>query len=233
MIERRADERENIWTVIDEALVCDFPGAPIAARIGRRDRSSAVRHGIRRIGNILAKLLARRRIRRRKRQRSIRVEIKIGTLGFFRGPCRIRVPAIGSALKCAGLPLRLFALIVQVVAEEWRFDVLAEFARGFVPTERNHPDAVAPGCLPLPVVPRTRHNKVGVLRVALFRMTENLPRSPGIFLIPESGNIEIGNGRGMKLPHPSFLFPELIVVRVIDGGIPVRNRAAQIFGINV
>ena len=89
------------------------------------------------------------------------------------------------------------------------------------------------GALPLAVKPRTSHDEIGVLRIALLGVTENLPRSPGIFLIPESRNIQVGNGRGMKLADPGFFFPELIVVGMLHGGIPVRNRAVQIFRVDV
>ncbi len=122
---------------------------------------------------------------------------------------------------------------MQVIAEEWRFDVLAEFARGLVSAERNDADAVTFGTLPLAVEPRTRHHEIRVLRIVLFRVTENLPRAPRIFLIPESRDVQIRHGRGVKLVDPRFFLPEFVVVRMIDARIPVRNRAVQIFRVDV
>ena len=122
---------------------------------------------------------------------------------------------------------------MQVVAEKGRFDILAEFAGGLVSAKRDEADGVSFGALPLSVKPRTGDDKIGVLRVVLFRMTKDLPRSPRIFLIPKSGNIQIGHGRGVKLAHPCFLLPEFVVVGMFDAGIPVRDRAMKILGVYV
>ena len=37
----------------------------------------------------------------------------------------------------------------------------------------------------------------------------------------------------MKLAHPRFLLPEVVVVGMVDAGVPVRNRAVQIFRVDV
>ena len=122
---------------------------------------------------------------------------------------------------------------VQVVAEERGFDVFAELAGGFVSPKRNQADAVALVSLPLAMEPRSGNDEVGVLRIVFFGMAKDLPRSPGIFLIPESGDIQIGHGRRVKLAHPGFLFPEFVVVGMFDAGIPVRNRAVKIFCVDI
>ena len=122
---------------------------------------------------------------------------------------------------------------MQVIAEEWSLDVLAELARGFVSGERDDADAVALGAPPLSVIPRPGDDEVGVLRIVLLRVAENLPRTPGIFLVPESGNIEIGNGGGVKLAHPGFFFPEVVVVGMVDARIPVRNRSVKVLRVDV
>src|SRR2546422_11493405 len=103
------------------------------------------------------------------------------------------MPTVRAALERAGLPLRLLALAVQVTPEQRRFDVFAERPRGFMPRKRNQADAIALRCLPLPVKPRTGHDKIRVLGIVLFCVAENLPRSPGIFLIPESRDVQIRN----------------------------------------
>src|SRR5208283_1494397 len=127
------------------------------------------------------------------------------------------MPGIQSTLERGGLPCRLLALPVQVIAEKWRLDILAKLTRCLVSAERNDADAVTLFTLPLAVIPRAGNDEIRVLRVVFFGMTENLPRAPGIFLIPESGDIEIRHSRGVKLVHPGFLLPELVVIGMVDG----------------
>ena len=122
---------------------------------------------------------------------------------------------------------------MQVVAEEGRLDVFAELARGLVSSERDEPDTVSLRSLPLAVEPWAGHDEVRALRIILFRMVKDLPRAPGILLIPESSDVQVRDGRGMELIHPCFFLPEFVVVRVIDGRVPVRNRAVKIFRVDV
>src|ERR1041385_7191634 len=103
------------------------------------------------------------------------------------------MPRVRPTLKSARLPRRLVSVAVQIVAEERRFDIFAELARGLVPSKRNYSNALTLGALPFPVVPRTGHDEIGMLRIAFLGMLEDLPRPPGIFLIPESRNIQIGH----------------------------------------
>ena len=112
---------------------------------------------------------------------------------------------------------------MQIMAEERSLEVLSELARGFMPAKRNQPDAVALRALPLAVIPGTGHDEVRVVGVLLFRMAENLPRPPGVFLIPKAGHIQVRNRGGMELPDPGFFFPEVVVVRVLDRRVPERN----------
>ncbi len=122
---------------------------------------------------------------------------------------------------------------MEVVTKEGRFDILAEFAGGLVSSERDEADAVALGTLPLAVIPGTGNDEIRVLRIVLLGMTKNLPRSPGIFLIPESRDVQVGYGRGVELADPRFFLPEGVVIGMLDAGIPVRNRAVQIFRIDI
>src|ERR1700684_4007482 len=127
-------------------------------------------------------------------------------LGLLRWPRRVSMPRVRSALKSAGLPRWLVSLTVQVVAEKGSLNRFAEFARSFVSSERNEADAVslAPG--PFAVKPRACDDKSRMLRIVFFGVTKNLPRSPGIFLIPESRNVQVGHGGSVKLADPGFLF---------------------------
>ena len=79
------------------------------------------------------------------------------------------------------------------MAEKRRLDILAELARCFMSRKRNQADAVGFWRLPLTVKPRTGNHKIRVLWIVFFRVAKNLPRSPGIFLIPESGHVQVGN----------------------------------------
>src|SRR5947209_802984 len=104
------------------------------------------------------------------------------------------MPTVRSALECAGLPCRLLAFVVQVIPEEWRFNILAKLASRFVSSKRDQADTVALRTLPFAVIPRPRNHEIRALRIILFRMLKNLPRSPGIFLIPESGDVQVRDG---------------------------------------
>src|SRR5215469_7840474 len=136
------------------------------------------------------------------------MQVEIGGLGFLRRPGGVSVPAVGAALEGGCLPGGLLALAVEIVAEEWRLNVFAEFARGLVAAEGNLPDAIAFVGLPLAVKPRAGDHEVGVIGIALGGVVEDLPRSPGVFLIPEASDVQVGHGGGMQLVDPGFLLPE-------------------------
>ena len=80
---------------------------------------------------------------------------------------------------------------MQVIAKEWRLNVFSKFTRGLMAAERDLPDLVSFGGLPLSMEPGTSHYEVLSLRVALFGVAENLPWTPWVFLIPEAGNVQI------------------------------------------
>jgi len=54
-------------------------------------------------------------------------------------------------------------------------------------------DLVSLRALPLAVEPEAGHDEVVSLGIALFRMAENLPWAPWVFLIPEPGNVQVRN----------------------------------------
>src|SRR5258705_12707818 len=143
------------------------------------------------------------------------------------------MPTVRTALKGAGLPGRFFSYTVQVEAEKCGFDVLAKFARRFVPAKGNDADRVALGRLPFAVKPRSRDNKIRVVGIVLRRVPKNLPGPPRIFLIPEAGYVEIWHRRSVQLPDPGFFLPEVVVIRVFDTVIPVGNFAVKIFLIDI
>src|ERR1700693_1899060 len=161
------------------------------------------------------------------------MEVKFCRFGFLRRPRGIFMPAVGTALKSAALPIRLFSHAVQVVAEKSGFNILAKLARRFMSAKGNDADRVALGRLPLPVKPRAGDNEVCVVRIVLLRVTENLPWSPGIFLVPEAGHVEVRNRRSVQLTDPRFFLPEVVVIRMRDAIVPVGNFAVKIFLIYV
>ena len=136
-------------------------------------------------------------------------------------------------MKNIGLPLRLFAFAVQVVAEKRRFDVLAEFRGCVVAREWNLADAIGFVGLPLAVEPRSGNDEVSAIGIMFGGMPENLPGPPGVFLIPEPGDIEIRHRGCVKLAHPRLLLPEIVIVGMIDGRIPVWNLPVQIFVVEI
>ena len=84
---------------------------------------------------------------------------------------------------------------MQVIAEEGSFNILAELKRGFVIAE-SYQSEVASFCIsPTSMIPRPCNHKAAALRIALLSVTPDLPRSPWIFLVPEAGNVQIGNRR--------------------------------------
>src|SRR5262249_48743977 len=115
-------------------------------------------------------------------------------LGILWRPSRIGVPGVGARLKRGGLPRRFIAGAVQVMAEEGGFYFLAKLARRFLSAEGNDADGFAFCRLPLAMKPRTGHHEVRAIRIVFGGMPENLPWSPGIFLVPETGDVKIGNG---------------------------------------
>src|SRR5579872_7192840 len=161
------------------------------------------------------------------------MQIKVRRLRVLWGPDGIGVPRIRSALERIGLPRRFLASSVQIIAKEWRFDILPEFARGFVSAKWDQANAIAFRRLPFSVEPRSGDDEIGMLRVVFFGVAKNLPGSPRVFLIPESGDVQIRYGRRMQLANPCFLLPKIIVIWMVDAGIPVRNGAMQIFRIDV
>ena len=103
------------------------------------------------------------------------------------------MPTVRATLECGGLPIRLLAFSVQVISEKRGFDVFAELARRFMSSERNQADPLPFRPLPLAMKPWTGNDEIGVIRVMLFGVAENLPGSPRIFLIPESRDVQIRN----------------------------------------
>src|SRR5207247_8527702 len=95
-----------------------------------------------------------------------------------------------AAVEGARRPVRLRAGAVQVVAEERGLDRFPELAGGLVATERDQPDAVSLGSVPLTVIPRARDHEVRVVGVVLRGVTTDLPRSPRVSLIPDSRHVE-------------------------------------------
>ena len=160
-------------------------------------------------------------------------KIEVGRLCLFRGPLGIGVPGVRAGLEGGYLPRRLFALAVQVVTEEGGFDVLPELEGGFVPAEGDGANAVSDWRCPSAVEPGAGDHEVGVLRIVLLRVTEDLPGTPGIFLIPEAGDIQVGHGGTVELVDPGFFFPELVVVRMAHHVVPVGQRSVEIFVIEI
>ena len=89
------------------------------------------------------------------------------------------------------------------------------------------------GACPSSVKPGPGDHEVGVLRIVLLRVTEYLPRPPGIFLVPEAGYIQVGHGGTVELVDPGFFLPELVVVRMAHHVVPVRQRSVEIFVIQI
>src|SRR6185436_3110423 len=108
-------------------------------------------------------------------------------------PRVVGTPAVCARLKSGDFPTRLRAPSVKIVAKERRFDVLTKLPRRLMTAESYQPDAVCFQRPPLPVKPGPGDHEVYVLRIALSRVTKNLPRSPRIFLIPKARDIQQRN----------------------------------------
>src|SRR4029079_5439745 len=108
-----------------------------------------------------------------------------------------------------------------------------KLARRLMTIKRYEPDAVAFGCVPLPVEPWSSNHKVFVFRVVLAGVGKNLPRPPWILLVPKARDVQEWNRRRVQLADPCFLLPELVVVRVSDDVVPVGDRAMQVLLVDV
>src|SRR5579864_2204943 len=124
------------------------------------------------------------------------MQVQVGSLRSLRRPDIIGMPSIRPALECARLPGRLLSAAVQVITEEWGLDIFSKLACRFMSSERHNADTVSLGCLPLPMEPWPSNDKIRVLWIAFLGMTKNLPWAPRVFLIPESGHIQVRHRRG-------------------------------------
>ena len=99
------------------------------------------------------------------------------------------MPGVGSGLEGGDLPVGLVAFAVEIVAEEGGLNVAAKFERRLVAAEGNDADAISDGRLPFAVVPGAGDHDSCVVGIVLFRVAKDLPRAPGVFLIPEAGDV--------------------------------------------
>ena len=184
---------------------------------------------MRRSGFVLDVRVAARNV---ERERAVRLQVEVPDRGLRR-PGWVGSPGVRAGLKRRGLPRKLAALPVQPVAEPRCFNLFPELRCRVVPTERNLADRVGLRGVPLTVEPRTRDDEVEVIRVAQLRPAVDFPRAPRIFLIPETGHVQVRDERAVHLIHPCLVLPELVVVGVLDDGVPVRDRAVEVLGVDV
>src|SRR5262249_28147360 len=188
------------------ALVVHFPGAPVSTGIGRGDGALAVRNGVCGVGQILA--VRRTVLGRVEAQSAVGVQVQAGALCAWRRPRVVRVPGVGPALKGLCLPGEFFALAVQPKAEEGRFDLFAELRGSIVSAEPDQPEALRLGCVPLSVEPGSGNDEVSAVRIFLRGAPEDLPRTPGVLLIEEAGDVQVGYRGGLELHLPRLLLPK-------------------------
>src|SRR5262245_4314699 len=113
---------------------------------------------------------------------------EFGQLGILWRPSRVSPPGIRPALKGADLPRRLVTAPVEVMPEECRSD-RAELNRCFVASERDDANTVPLIVAPFTVIPRTGDHETRVVGIAQPSTSKDLPGSPGIFLVPETGDV--------------------------------------------
>src|SRR5438309_356336 len=154
------------------------------------------------------------------------MQVKVRWPSFFRRPRRISVPGIGACLESTRLPLWLLSRAVQVITKKRRKYLRAEFHTRVMPAERNDSQLIALAT-PAAVKPRTGHHQVGVIRIMFHCVAENLPRSPRIFLVPETCHVKVRNRGRMQLVDPRFFLPEIVIVRMLHGVIPEGERPMQ------
>src|SRR5439155_4544613 len=109
----------------------------------------------------------------------------------------VGVPGVRSGLKGLHPPGEALPIAMQKMAEEKHLDIVAEFSRRVMPAVAVASDALRRRPLPLAMEPGARDQVIVVVRIAFGRVLEDLPRSPRILLIPESGDIEIRDGRAV------------------------------------
>ena len=210
--------------MIDEALVGRFPPAPLGARIGRRDRTFAVRHRVGRVRDVIAARLADRR--RIEAQTPIGAQIQAGRGRALGRPIGVILPHVRSRLQDARAVIGLGAGAVQPIAEERRLDLLAKLdAR--VAAERDVAEHVHLA-LPTAMRPWPGHHRAQMIGVVLLLLGVDLPRSPRVFLIPEASHVERRHGRLAERLLPILIGVETVVVRMVEQRRRHRDLALEI-----
>src|SRR5579863_9652189 len=174
---------------------------PLATWIGGRDWSRAVWDRVCWIRYVAAMCTIIGRTRRLKAQGAIRTQVELGDCRVLQRPLRISAPHVAARLEDLCTPLGLGPLAVQPVSKERRQDFLPEFTCSFV-TQRPRPELVLHRPPPAAVAPRARDHQIGVIGVAFGGVSEYFPRSPGVFLVPETRHVEIRNRRAMEGVDP-------------------------------
>src|SRR5262249_11066067 len=176
-IERTAGPRGDVGTVVDEALIGNLPAAPIACRISRRNGPLPIRHGARRVGDVLHVAIARRR--QIERQHTVRLQIELRWRRRWR-PRRVHLPGVRARLERRRLPWKLLAGAVEPVTEPRRLDLLAELDGRIVSAKWNLADRRRRRVVPLAMEPRPGDDDVEAIRIADLGSAVDLPGSPRI-----------------------------------------------------
>ena len=76
-------------------------------------------------------------------------------------------------------------------------------------------------------------DEVRVVGVVLLGLVEDRPRTPRVFLIPETGDVQVRDRRTLDLRVPRLALVECVVVRVLDRLVPGRNRIVEVLRVDV
>src|SRR5215467_15020068 len=161
------------------------------------------------------------------------MKVKAPGFGLSWRPGSVSAPGVRACLEGSGLPRRFFAGTVQIVAEKRSLDPFAELTRRFMAAEGDNTDGFTFCRLPLAMEPRAGNDEIRTVRIVLGSVAKDLPRPPGVLLVPETGDIEVGHGRGVQLADPRFVFPVVVVVRMFDRVVPCGNPSVQILFVDV
>ena len=121
---------------------------------------------------------------------------------------------------------------MQPIAKERRLDLRFELVAA---AARQRDRAVCePVALALPaaVVPRSRHHLRQVLRVVARLRLVDSPRTPGVFLIPEAGDVQRRHVRPAQHVRPALTGIECVVIGMIEQRRERRRLPLQVIAID-
>src|SRR6185503_7146409 len=154
-------------------------------------------------------------LRRIERELPAGAEVERSGDGALWRPRVERPPCIAAGFEDRRLRLPEVALVLQVVGEKGRLDILSEILRRRR-SEIDLAEFLAGSSRPAAVTPGTDDEKVLRALIMLLQLTINGDRAVEILLVPPAGDVQGRNGHAREVRLHRLSLPEAVVVRVCD-----------------